>query len=409
MESEMADFISSLEDSGIPETMLEATRKAFGATFGLPEPPVHTANTVQWIVSESALPMTQVDNYVRSMKNSGIVRRASNGDYIARATLMKQVGARLGIPVFEKANTVDEIMEAARKNRERPMDESAGRKANLETYYRGFNSKDSSEGSIFNQLACPGNALWMTPYIEYAIRYATNYGNDGRVARLLVDGSKMEVACGDDLDEVGYDTIDAIDIGNDQEAINGLRKMGINTVSNYLDDSEDGYCVFDPRIIKQVNVLSPEELANSNVDMDDLADISDKHADCVKWYNRFTGRSGKTLVETVCYREGHKNSDGEDAPWVIVSHKTGKILSSHKSEKKAKEHLRQMEYFKNLKESADFPGNPLVEDHFDDPKMEKAIDTACRIAGVDDEGDLSDVNHTFNDPYHQRCIVSNFN
>ncbi len=44
MESEMTDFISSLEDSGIPETMLEATRNAFGTMFGLPEPPVHIAN-----------------------------------------------------------------------------------------------------------------------------------------------------------------------------------------------------------------------------------------------------------------------------------------------------------------------------------------------------------------------------
>lgn len=222
--------------------MLEATRNAFGTMFGLPEPPVHTANIVQWIVSESALPMTQVDNYVRSMKKSDLVKRASNGDYIARATLMKRIGDALGIPVFEKANTVEEIMDAARKNRERPTDEAA---------------------------------------------------------------------------EI----------------------------------------------------------------------------------------HGNPLIETVCYREGHKNSKGEPAPWVIVSHKTGKILSSHKSEKKAKEHLRQMEYYKNLKESADFPGNPLMEGHFDDPKMEKAIGTACRIAGVDDEGDLSDGNHTFNDLYHQRCML----
>ena len=38
-------------------------------------------------------------------------------------------------------------------------------------------------------------------------------------------------------------------------------------------------------------------------------------------------------------------------------------------------------------------------------KMEKAIEKACKIAGVKDEGDLSDGNHTFNDLYHQRCIL----
>ena len=59
--------------------------------------------------------------------------------------------------------------------------------------------------------------------------------------------------------------------------------------------------------------------------------------------------TGDALVETVQYRKGHKNSDGEDAPWTIVSCKTGKILSSHKSKEKAEEHLKQMEYYKHAK------------------------------------------------------------
>lgn len=52
------------------------------------------------------------------------------------------------------------------------------------------------------------------------------------------------------------------------------------------------------------------------------------------------------LLEFVEHMEGHKNSKGEDAPWVIISHTTGKILSSHKSKEKAKEHLQQMHIFK---------------------------------------------------------------
>ena len=61
------------------------------------------------------------------------------------------------------------------------------------------------------------------------------------------------------------------------------------------------------------------------------------------------GVSGKPLVEHVEYRKGHKDSRGEDAPWVIVSCQTGKILSSHKTKEKAEEHLGQMEYFKHRK------------------------------------------------------------
>ncbi len=51
------------------------------------------------------------------------------------------------------------------------------------------------------------------------------------------------------------------------------------------------------------------------------------------------------IYEYVCHIKGHRNSNGELAEWVIKSHETGKILSSHKSEKKAKEHLQQMHIF----------------------------------------------------------------
>lgn len=53
------------------------------------------------------------------------------------------------------------------------------------------------------------------------------------------------------------------------------------------------------------------------------------------------------LLEYVCYVKGHRNSKGEDAPYVIKSHKDGHIISSHKTESEAKEHLRQIEYFKH--------------------------------------------------------------
>ena len=53
------------------------------------------------------------------------------------------------------------------------------------------------------------------------------------------------------------------------------------------------------------------------------------------------------LEEYVRYQKGHKNSKGESCPWVIISHKTGKVLSSHKSKKAAQAHLRQMEYYKH--------------------------------------------------------------
>ena len=50
-------------------------------------------------------------------------------------------------------------------------------------------------------------------------------------------------------------------------------------------------------------------------------------------------------VSFVVHVPGHKNSDGEPAPWVIKSHETGKIISSHKSESEANAHLQEMHIF----------------------------------------------------------------
>ena len=53
---------------------------------------------------------------------------------------------------------------------------------------------------------------------------------------------------------------------------------------------------------------------------------------------------------------GHKDSKNQKAEWCIISHETGKILSSHSSESEAKKHLQQMHIyggsimeFKNVK------------------------------------------------------------
>lgn len=51
------------------------------------------------------------------------------------------------------------------------------------------------------------------------------------------------------------------------------------------------------------------------------------------------------LFEYIEHLKGHKNSKGESAPWVIKSHETHKILSSHKSEKDAKKQIRNMHIY----------------------------------------------------------------
>lgn len=53
----------------------------------------------------------------------------------------------------------------------------------------------------------------------------------------------------------------------------------------------------------------------------------------------------KETEEKLGYEKGHKNSRGEDAPWVIRSHKDNRVLASFASEEDAKEHLKRMKQF----------------------------------------------------------------
>lgn len=57
---------------------------------------------------------------------------------------------------------------------------------------------------------------------------------------------------------------------------------------------------------------------------------------------KFDAIAEELLTEYVAYVKGHKNSKGENAPWVIKSHDNGKIISSHKSKKAAKSHLQDI-------------------------------------------------------------------
>lgn len=58
--------------------------------------------------------------------------------------------------------------------------------------------------------------------------------------------------------------------------------------------------------------------------------------------------------EKLGYEKGHKNSKGEDAPWVIRSHEDNRILASFAKKKDAEEHLKRMkQYSKQESKSTD--------------------------------------------------------
>lgn len=53
----------------------------------------------------------------------------------------------------------------------------------------------------------------------------------------------------------------------------------------------------------------------------------------------------QSLLEFVKYIKGHENSKHESAPWVVISHKTGKVLASFATKAEAKKHLQMMHVF----------------------------------------------------------------
>lgn len=49
--------------------------------------------------------------------------------------------------------------------------------------------------------------------------------------------------------------------------------------------------------------------------------------------------------EKLSYEKGHKNSKGEDAPWVIRSHEDGRVLASFPTKKEAENHMKTMKRY----------------------------------------------------------------
>lgn len=65
----------------------------------------------------------------------------------------------------------------------------------------------------------------------------------------------------------------------------------------------------------------------------------------IDWANEVIDGNESSKDEKLGYEKDHKNSHGEDAPWVIRSHKDNRILASFASEEDAKEHLKRMKQF----------------------------------------------------------------
>lgn len=87
-------------------------------------------------------------------------------------------------------------------------------------------------------------------------------------------------------------------------------------------------------------------------------------------YNSCRFNESKGTDETIEYEKGHKNSRGEDAPWVIRDHKGGKVLSSFATKGEAEAHLERMKRYSKSESVSDWDlcilvaHNPLTKDTY---------------------------------------------
>lgn len=89
--------------------------------------------------------------------------------------------------------------------------------------------------------------------------------------------------------------------------------------------------------------------------------------------------------EKLGYEKGHKNSRGENAPWVIRSHEDNRILASFANKKDAEEHLKRMKQYSKteskVNEEAEIKDKQYYLDMFDKAYKE------CVQLDIDDGGD----------------------
>jgi len=82
-------------------------------------------------------------------------------------------------------------------------------------------------------------------------------------------------------------------------------------------------------------------------------------------------------VSFIVHMKGHKNSSGESAPYVIKSHTTNKILSSHKTRGEAEKHLQQMHIHKNGETIMEFKNvksiDEMIKTSSSEGRLQRAI------------------------------------
>lgn len=132
-------------------------------------------------------------------------------------------------------------------------------------------------------------------------------------------------------------------LNDDADDFYGKYHLSVNGKDYYLYVGDTDYTITDNNDENTLVEGSTDLSGAMNKDLDDF---------CERIQQPFYTESKKTTDEKLGYEKGHKNSKGEDAPWVIRSHEDNRILASFAKKKDAEEHLQRMkQYSKTEKKS----------------------------------------------------------
>ena len=127
-----------------------------------------------------------------------------------------------------------------------------------------------------------------------------------------------------------------VKLNDNEEDFYGKYLLSVNGKNYYLYVGDTDYTITDNN---DENTLVEGSTDLSGAMQKDLNDF------CERITQPFYTESKESTDEKLGYEKGHKNSRGEDAPWVIRSHEDNRILASFANKKDAEEHMKRMKQY----------------------------------------------------------------
>lgn len=127
-----------------------------------------------------------------------------------------------------------------------------------------------------------------------------------------------------------------VKLNDDEDDFYGKYFLSVNGKNYYLYVGDTDYSITDNNDENTLVEGSTDLSGAMNKDLDDF---------CERIQQPFYTESKDPAEEKLGYEKGHKNSKGEDAPWVIRSHKDNRVLASFPTKKQAEDQMQRMKQY----------------------------------------------------------------